>query len=212
MPGKYVQVQEGQSVESIAYESGHYWETVWECPENAELRELRPSAHQLVPGDSLFVPDIVPKTEPCRTGKKHVFRRRGVPSRLRLIVREDGNPQSGVAYVIEIDGVVSKGTTDPSGKIDHPLPPNAASARLRIGDGIGARVMTLCLRQLQPVNDTAGVQARLSNLGYGPGAVDGELGDATRAAIRAFQKAEGLDPTGEPDDALRARLVEKHGS
>ncbi|MEQ8396065.1 peptidoglycan-binding domain-containing protein [Thalassobaculum sp.] len=40
------------------------------------------------------------------------------------------------------------------------------------------------------------VQRALSELGYYEGAVDGKVGPMTRAALRSFQKREGLDPTG----------------
>jgi peptidoglycan hydrolase-like protein with peptidoglycan-binding domain len=53
------------------------------------------------------------------------------------------------------------------------------------------------------------VQQRLQAGGYTPGTVDGALGPQTRQALRGFQKAKGLRPTGEPDtvtlDALGLR-------
>jgi peptidoglycan hydrolase-like protein with peptidoglycan-binding domain len=49
----------------------------------------------------------------------------------------------------------------------------------------------------------------LSTLGLLPGAPDGVVGAATRQAVRAFQKANGLPPDGYIDlrviDAVRAR-------
>ncbi len=53
----------------------------------------------------------------------------------------------------------------------------------------------------------AQVQQRLARLGYDPGGIDGRLGPATRAAIRRFQKANDLPPTGEPDAGLLALLL-----
>ncbi len=41
------------------------------------------------------------------------------------------------------------------------------------------------------------IQAQLADLGYDPGPVDGLMGPRTRRAIMAFQRAYGLDPTGE---------------
>lgn len=40
---------------------------------------------------------------------------------------------------------------------------------------------------------------------------DGETGPETRSAVEAFQKAIGLDPTGQPDDALLDRLLDAVG-
>lgn len=43
-------------------------------------------------------------------------------------------------------------------------------------------------------------------LGYEPGTVDGLMGRRTRSALRAFQRARGLAPSGRVDDATRAAL------
>jgi hypothetical protein len=51
-------------------------------------------------------------------------------------------------------------------------------------------------------------QARLTYLGFDPRGVDGVLGNGTRAALRAFQTAHSLPPTGEPEAATLARLAE----
>lgn len=200
------------SVESIAYRAGHFWETVWKRDENESLRAQRSSPHQLVPGDVVFVPEIEPKTVTRVTGGTYVFRRRGVPSWLRVVLRYEGKPRSGVEYALEIDGVVTTGTTGDDGLIERALPPDAKSARLRIGSGLGARVLTLHVRGLQPVTEIAGVQARLANLGYSPGPVNGTWSDRAAAALADFQKATGLEATGELTDDARAKLVEKHGS
>jgi peptidoglycan hydrolase-like protein with peptidoglycan-binding domain len=50
------------------------------------------------------------------------------------------------------------------------------------------------------------VQKRLAVAGFDPGPADGVVGGRTRAALRAFQEARGLDPTGEPDGSTLAEL------
>jgi peptidoglycan hydrolase-like protein with peptidoglycan-binding domain len=50
------------------------------------------------------------------------------------------------------------------------------------------------------------VQERLAAAGFDPGPADGIAGPRTRAALRAFQEARGLDPTGEPDGPTLAEL------
>lgn len=51
------------------------------------------------------------------------------------------------------------------------------------------------------------VEARLTDLGLKPGAVDGRFDAATRKAIRRFQQARGLTPTGYLDQATMVRLL-----
>jgi peptidoglycan hydrolase-like protein with peptidoglycan-binding domain len=48
----------------------------------------------------------------------------------------------------------------------------------------------------------AELQAGLAELGYGPGPVDGYLGPQTRAAIKAFQKDQGLEADGKYSEDL----------
>ena len=50
------------------------------------------------------------------------------------------------------------------------------------------------------------VQLALARRGISSGSIDGVAGAQTRAALRVFQKAEGLSPTGEPDSATLQRL------
>ena len=50
------------------------------------------------------------------------------------------------------------------------------------------------------------VQRRLDELGFRPGAVDGHYGDATYAAVMAFQKYEGLDADGHAGPVTQAAL------
>jgi membrane-bound lytic murein transglycosylase B len=50
------------------------------------------------------------------------------------------------------------------------------------------------------------LQRRLNEAGFEAGQVDGVLGEKSRAAIRAYEEAEGLRVTGVPTRALLARL------
>lgn len=52
----------------------------------------------------------------------------------------------------------------------------------------------------------AETQERLNRLGYDAGPVDGLMGARTRRAIEAFERAQGLAPSGEPNDAVLAAL------
>ncbi len=50
------------------------------------------------------------------------------------------------------------------------------------------------------------VQQRLAQAGYYRGAIDGVIGDRTRSAIRAYERASGLPVDGRIDQNLLARL------
>jgi peptidoglycan hydrolase-like protein with peptidoglycan-binding domain len=50
------------------------------------------------------------------------------------------------------------------------------------------------------------VQQALKEKGHDPGPVDGILGPNTRAALQAFQKSEGLDPSGRVDRGTLEKL------
>lgn len=129
--GKHHTVQQGESVESIAFTAGHIWETVWKHPNNAALREQRRSPHVLLPGDLVFVPPLEQKETLRPTGKQHPFHRKGVPSRLKIRFLVDGQPRASAAYALFIDGEHEKdGQTDGDGLLDEPVSPLASRAEV----------------------------------------------------------------------------------
>lgn len=58
-------------------------------------------------------------------------------------------------------------------------------------------------------DETREVQRQLARLGYYDGPVDGIAGPLLRNAVRAFQRAEGLEPDGVAGPVTRARLRER---
>jgi len=55
------------------------------------------------------------------------------------------------------------------------------------------------------------IQILLANHGYDPGTPDGIMGEKTKSAIAAYQKASGLPATGEIDETLVRKLLDKNG-
>jgi peptidoglycan hydrolase-like protein with peptidoglycan-binding domain len=53
------------------------------------------------------------------------------------------------------------------------------------------------------------LQRELKRAGYDPGAADGKMGPMTRGALRRFQQAQGLSPTGDADIPTLTRLLGK---
>jgi peptidoglycan hydrolase-like protein with peptidoglycan-binding domain len=72
---------------------------------------------------------------------------------------------------------------------------------------IGGRTRPLQPRQPSVQGATIRqAQERLGDRGFNPGPRDGQMGEKTQVALRQFQRAHGLPPTGVLDDATRAAL------
>jgi hypothetical protein len=203
-------VKQGECIESIAFEHGFFWETVWNHPKNKELRELRKSPNVLRPGDEVHIPVKRYKAVDCQSGKRHVFRLKGVPSKLKIVVRDDDRVRANTPYVLVVDGKQYKGTTDAEGRLEHPISPRAQKGKLIVGEGDTQREFELRLGHLDPKEDVAGVQGRLNNLGFDCGPEDGELGPRTQQAIMDYQAHHELEPTGEIDEPTRNKLFEDY--
>ena len=205
-------VQSGDCLSSIAYENGHFAETVWNDPANTSLREQRKNMNLLVPGDTVTIPDKRLREEAVNTGAEHRFRRRGVPAQLRLQVLDLDQPVANQRFTIAIDDSAPiTGSTNAEGRLAVPIPPNAQRAVLTVGEAGGAQLeYELALGHLQPAETIAGVQARLNNLGFECGGEEGAVGPQTEEALKAFQGQNDLPVTGRLDDATRTKLVELH--
>lgn len=200
--------RQGDSVPSIAADHGFFWETIWNHPENTNLRSLRSSPNQLVPDDEVFVPELREKTEDRGTDARHTFKRKGVPAKFRLQIKRLDKPRANLDYVLEIDGKQIKGKTDSQGILEQYIAPNARGGQV-ILEG-GKEVIPIRLGHLNPVEDLAGVQQRLNNLGFKCGSEDGTLSEQTKAALLSFQKQYDLQLSGEADAATKSKLQELH--
>lgn len=201
-------VAENDSIASIAKDHGFLWKTIWEHGSNAGLRAKRKDPNQLVPGDEIFIPDKGSKSVSKPVDARHTFKRKGEPTKLKLRLTVLDEPRAKEAYTLVFGDKVIHGVTDGDGKLEHPIPGETRSATLTLSEG--AEVYDIAIGALRPVSDTAGVQRRLENLGFDCGGESGSIGDATRDALKRFQSQYGLEATGEPDDATRAKLEELH--
>jgi hypothetical protein len=197
-------VQQGDCMSSIAFENGFFWKTLWNLPQNADLRL---------------------KQEPRPTDAQHQFVKLGVPEKLNMkLLDYNHRPRPNVDYILVVDGVLRKGKTDGSGRITEPIPPNAKKGKLTFAappdvDGTGEpiptkpkkQVMTLQLGHLNPISVLSGLKARLANLGFYKGPIDESLDDQTKAAISAFQARQGIPVTGLADNATQQQLQGLHG-
>lgn len=206
----YHTVIRGDCISSIAANAGLTWQQVWDAPENAKLKELRKDPNILSAGDVVFVPEKTLKTVSGGTNSRHRFVKKGVPAMFRMQLFDGAEPRKNQSYVLVVDGKEYKGTTNGEGVLEEPISPSAVMGALTIGpDNFH---ISLEFGHIDPITELSGLQARLTNLGFDCGSINGILDDATRAAISAFQYRFGLEQTGQPNEATYARVQELHDS
>lgn len=201
---------QGEWIDQIAQKHGFAdGSAVLSHGNNADLKQKRPDPSLLLPGDQVFIPDKTLKEVQVATGQEHRFKLKRRKAKLKLIIHgEDGTPLKSKPFTLTLRGATHEGTSGGDGLIEIEVPAReGSSGRLEI-DG---HVIPIRLGHLDPVEEVSGAQARLHNLGYHRGPVDGQATPALDAAIRLFQKINSLEETGEFDDTTRNKLKEAHG-
>ena len=123
---------------------------------------------------------------------------------------EDNEPRANESYTLIVDGNLLSGTTDDDGRLEQTVPPDAKKAKLLVGEAQDEYILNL--GHVAPVDEVAGVQARLNNLGFYSGKLDGVLGPETKAALKCFQIKYELSESGELDEVTKNKLLDVHGS
>jgi hypothetical protein len=200
----------GDSVISLSDEHGFFAGTIWNYPENQEIRQLRPDMNVLMPGDVVVIPDLRERLEKRPTGAKYRFRRKGIPAMFRLQIFDQNLPRANQPFQLKAGTYAQSGQTDSKGIVSCFIPARALEGELRVGQGADEVVFALQFSHLEPLSETSGIQQRLTNLGYDCGPGTGEWNDQSRAALCAFQRNHGLKVTGECDAATRSRIEEVH--
>ncbi len=199
-------VQPGEGTSRIAMEYGHAPDTLWNDPDNAALREKRVHADILLPGDVLVVRDIAPKEVHVQTGRRHTFRRNGVPSRFHVQLCDETGPRKKLAYELSVDGAIVRGATDGEGWIRLWVPPDTREIKLFV-EGVLERAFEI--GRLDPIAERTGQAARLRSLGFLRHGADAD--EDIRAGLRAFQFMNDLAPTGEADGTTLDKLARVYG-
>lgn len=202
------QVKQGDCISSIAFENGFFPDTIWNHPNNAQLKEKRKDPNVLMPGDMVFVPDKRLKEVSEPTNQVHKFRCKNTPKTLSIQIVRLGTPVRNMEYRVNIDGVEKEGKTDGEGWLKQSIAPNAKRAKLIIADG---SEYELKLGHLDPIDETTGIQGRLRSLGYYEGSLNGQFSDETKKALEVFQRSNELDVTREADDQTKNLLIKMTG-
>ena len=210
MPNIHI-VSSGDCIASIAESAGLFWETIWLDGANAEIRQTRKDPNQLVPGDKVSIPDMREKHESVPTDSTHRFVRRGVPSKLRLRLLQEGEPVANQPFRADIDGAMSRGTTDADGVLEIEIPGTALRGTLYVGPEADLLVYKLDLGQLEPVSTIKGVKQRLKNMGFDVGVLDDEVSEEFKLALMQFQAEQNLESDGSLNDATKLNLEKVFG-
>ena len=207
------QVQQGECLVSIAESYGFFWETLWNLPENKAIREARRDPTVLRPGDVVTIPDKTVKDYVRPTGARHTFRVKNVPAKFNLrLLKETGEARSGVAFVLTVDGVETRGSTDGEGWVRASIAPTARRGTLTVTEQETGEEedYEVELGHLDPVDTIEGAQTRMRQMGAYFGTVTGTMSLAFVASLKAFQISRGLTATGELDASTQAALRESH--
>lgn len=149
-----------------------------------------------------------------RTAKLVLDRSLGPLPMLRVKFEFNGKAAASEPYELRVDGhLLVVGETDELGLVAQAIPEGARLAEVTFPNRELTRSLELSsVNDFPSVNDTRGLQVRLSQLGFFPGPPTGELNEPTRLAIAAFKRCHGLPDDSELDDATRQALRQAYGS
>ncbi len=201
-------VAQGDSIPSLAHDNGHFWQKLWDHAENSALKSKRKNPNQLMEGDEVFIPELEQKTESRSTDSRHIFKRKGVPAKLKMQLFLLGEPRKGEDYVLELDGKLINGKLDGDGKLEQFIPPNCKGGTLKLKGG--KEIIPIRLGHLNPIDEISGVKQRLNNLGFRCGSESNDLDDQAIAALKDFQSKHKLPESGELDAATKGKLQQLH--
>jgi hypothetical protein len=200
-------VRRDDYLERIARALGCAAAAIWNDPANAALKALRQDPDLLHPGDVLQVPEPAPPPRRALAiGATNRYVAPVEPVRVRIAFRHEDAPLAHERY--RIDGLdhAREGVTNDGGELAFDASVDTREVLVAFPDrGVAYRAI---VARLDPVEEPSGLRARLANLGFLRWNGDE---DEVRVALTAFQRAQGLEPTGTPDSATRAALVAEHG-
>jgi hypothetical protein len=215
MAGNYT-VQQGDHLAKIAKTFGFSdWQTIWNHPNNADLKNQRQNPNVLYPGDVVYVPDRQLREESRSTDAKHNFVKKASDLKLRLTLRDQyeqpiANASCSLTLGVKSDTV----TTDGDGKIEVDIQPDDHDGVLIIQDPetpFDNTPISFKIGDLDPVDETSGQVARLNNLGYFAGDLQQPDPATFQSAVEEFQCDNQLTVDGICGPNTQAKLKAVHG-
>ncbi len=215
MAGNYT-VRQGDHLCRIAKAFGFSdYRTLWNHPNNADLKQARQNPNVLFPGDILFIPDHEPGIKSGGTDQRHVFKLNMPVLKLRLILEDLYEKPIARAPCLLVLGSDSRHlTTDGNGRIEQDISPDADDATLVIQDAqtpFDNTSIAIKIGYLDPVDKVSGQTGRLNNLGYFAGNVNQPDNPAFKSAVEEFQCDHGLTVDGKCGPITQSKLKQVHG-
>ena len=208
---KIITAKQGDCFINICKQEGFFWETVWNLPENQQLRQKRKKLNILKKGDQIYIPDFDIKEVSGQTEQLHKFVVHNMLIDFTLTLLNLGKPRANEDYTLKIGGFIyRKGRTDETGTLTEKIPSKTSRGLLLLGEN--QEEIEINFGYLDPIEEISGVQTRLRNLGFYQGIVNDEIDLETTEAIAEFQRSVKISGEGELNDETRQKLIEVHGS
>jgi hypothetical protein len=209
-------VRQGDYLAKLAFVYGFDADDVWSDGKNADLKQSRPDPNVLAPGDVLQIPTAKKEGQPISKGTTNPYTVNVPKVKVELFFKQGDNPLAGEECAVEGLGDPDPGapplSTDGGGKLSLDVPVTTREFFVIFPKGESTAIH-FYLGDVDPVSENTGVTQRLVNLGYLPAYFDDDpdrMADLVKKAVAAFQAENGIDPSGEVDDATRKALQDEH--
>ena len=229
--GKTHFVVQGEYLAKIARAYGFAdFHTIWDAPENKDLKEKRKNPNILYPGDKLVIPDKELGEESRATEKKHKFELQSEKLMLRIQLLDFKNkPVEGHECTLIVEGKPKEFKTKSDGMLEEEISTDQGAGKVQDRGKPdpkqpfqAALDIPLKIGHLDPVDKIPGQIGRLNNLGYNAGEIpEHTLTDEEEeklrkspqflSAVEEFQCDFGLKVDGICGKNTQEKLVKVHG-
>jgi hypothetical protein len=214
-------VRQGDYLDRLAARFGFDAYDVWNHAKNKPLRDQGRLPEILHPTDILYIPAPKPKWLPVKIGVVNTFTAPAHQVTLALAFKtHDGKPLANAACVFRgllPSKVAPPATTDGSGALQIDV--STRQGLFLAAFPLERFRFVVQIGHMDPLGESSGTRKRLENLGYGASpmlALGMSLGhhvpaDDASAHLAAFQRQQGILPTGTADDVTLDALKSAHG-
>ena len=203
-------VATGDFLAALALRHGFDAEAVWSHEKNADLRALRGTPDILQAGDILCFPRAPRPGPHVQARGSNAYRVREATAPVTLSLRQGQALLANEPCLVHGPGAPQHLTTDGRGVLTFRAPLLIATVTLEVPRLSIVRLLRV--GHLDPLASASGVRQRLRNLGFAPiDPIALQAPEELAAAIKRFQKAQGIRVTGQLDEATRDALLQAHG-